>query len=130
VLPVVDKLLNIPVVQFNVPFIVSPNDVILPETSNLTDGVFPIPILPDESIKRELIPLLYNFIVFGDDIHKEFVSIPNEYGYVVEVPGFKINLSPVPPKFPTDGMATLVLPVVDKPLKIQRIVFRIKAIHY
>ena len=43
-LPVVDKLLNIPVVQFKVPFIVPPNDVILPETSNLTDGVFPIPI--------------------------------------------------------------------------------------
>ena len=44
VLPVVDKLLNMPVVQFNVPFIVPPNDVILPETSKVVEGfVFPIP---------------------------------------------------------------------------------------
>ena len=57
VLPVVEILLNIPVVQFNVPFIVPPNDVILPETSNVTDGVFPIPTLPDTSIKKEFVPL-------------------------------------------------------------------------
>jgi hypothetical protein len=40
VLPVVDKLLNIPVVQFKVPFIVPPNDVILPETSKVVEGFF------------------------------------------------------------------------------------------
>ncbi len=45
-LPVVDKLLNIPVVQFKVPFIVSPVDVIVPKTSKVVDGfVFPIPSL-------------------------------------------------------------------------------------
>jgi hypothetical protein len=44
--PVFDKLLNIPVVQFKVPFIVPPNDVILPETSKVVDGIdFPIPNL-------------------------------------------------------------------------------------
>ena len=43
----------------------------------------------------------------------------------MEVPRFKINLSPVPPKFPTDGMATLVLPVVDKPLKIPVVQFKV-----
>ncbi len=52
--------------------------------------------------------------MFGEDIYKELFSIPNEYGYVVEVLGYSISLSPVPPKFPSDGMATLVLPVVDK----------------
>jgi hypothetical protein len=60
-------------------------------------------ILQDESIKTELIPLLYNFMAF--DIHNEFDSMPKEYGYVVEVPGEIINLSPVPPKFPSDGTA-------------------------
>ena len=44
-------------------------------------------------------------MAFGDDIHKALVSIPKEYGYVVEVPGEIINLSPVPPKFPTEGTA-------------------------
>ncbi len=39
-------LLYIPVVQFNVPFIIPPNDVILPETSIVVEGfVFPIPNL-------------------------------------------------------------------------------------
>ncbi len=62
----------------------------------------------------ELVPLLYNFTEFGDDIHKELFSIPNVYEYVVEVPGYRINLSTVPLKFPSDGKATLVVPVVDK----------------
>ncbi len=57
-LPVVDKQLNIPVVPFNEPFIVPPKDVALSETSSLIVVVFPIPILPNESIERELIPLL------------------------------------------------------------------------
>jgi hypothetical protein len=52
VLPVVDKLLNIPVVPFKLPLIISPNAVIFPETSNVTAGVFPVPTLPDISIVK------------------------------------------------------------------------------
>ncbi len=63
--------------------------------------------------------------MFGDDIHNVFDSIPKEYGYVVLVPGYIISLSPVPPKFPIDGIATLVLPVVDKLLNIPVVQFKV-----
>jgi hypothetical protein len=41
---------------------------------------------------------------FDDDIHNEFDSMPKEYGYVVEVPGEIINLSPVPRNFQQMGL--------------------------
>jgi hypothetical protein len=89
--------------------------------------IVPIPTLPDESIETELAPLLKKTIAFGEDIHTAFDSMPKEYGYVVLVPGEIINLSPAPgpPKFSTDGIATLVLPVVDKLLNIPVVQFKV-----
>jgi len=52
VLPVVDKLLNIPVVQFNVPFIVPPVVVIVPVAD-----ILPVTFIPDVFIEKYSIAL-------------------------------------------------------------------------